>query len=125
MGDTNLKEILLLCLAIERTAADTYRAFSEQTETAAHKTFWQDISLDEETHLDFWMKLLELETQGKLMNPFDNPIRVKTRFVEMKIRVENLLADMHSVDEAGNAILFALRLESLMLHPAFSYCSVA
>jgi hypothetical protein len=118
--DTNLKEILLLCLAIERTAADTYRAFSEQTETAAHKTFWQDISLDEETHLDFWMKLLELEAQGKLLNPFDNPIRIKTRFVEMKVRVENLLADIHSFDEAGNdAILFALRLESFMLHPAF------
>jgi len=119
LPDTHLKEILLLCLSIERTAADIYSAFSKQADIVAHKTFWRDISLDEEVHLDYWAKLLDLETQGKLINPFDNPIRVKTRFEEMKVRVEELLADMNSFHEAGSAIVFALRLESLMLHPSF------
>ncbi len=119
MGEDLLKEILLLCLSMERTAVETYSAFSKQADIVTHKTFWHDISLDEEAHLDYWTKLLNLETRGKLINPFDNPIRVKGRFEEMKVRVEELLADMHSFHEAGSAILFALRLESLMLHPAF------
>jgi bacterioferritin (cytochrome b1) len=119
MSDTSLRDILLLCLSIERTAAGTYRAFSKQAEIVSHKTFWHDISQDEEAHLDYWTKLLDLEKQGKLTNPFDNPIRVKARFEEMKIRVAELLADMKSFHETGSAILFALRLESLMLHPAF------
>jgi bacterioferritin (cytochrome b1) len=117
--DTLLKEILLLCLSLERTAAESYSAFSNKSEIVSHKTFWQDISLDEKAHLDYWTKLLDLETQGKLINPFDNPTRVKARFEEMKVRVEELLADMNPLHETGSAILFALRLESLMLHPAF------
>ena len=119
MPDTSLREILLLCLSLERTTADTYRAFSKQADIVTHKTFWQDIAIDEEAHLQYWTKLLDLETQGKLVNPFDNPIRAKARFEEMKVRVEELLADMNTFFASGSAILFALRLESLMLHPAF------
>jgi hypothetical protein len=37
----------------------------------------------------------------------------------MMLCVEELLADVNSLPGAGSEILFALRLESLMLHPAF------
>jgi len=117
--DTNLKEIILLCLSIERSAAETYSAFAKQAEIDIHKSFWLDISLDEKDHLDYWTKLLDLEALGNVDTPLDSPKQVKTRFEEMQHRVEALLADITADYDADSAILFALRLESLMLHPAF------
>ncbi len=119
MSNATLREILLTCLALEKTAADIYSAISEQTDIDAHKAFWQDVSSDEKRHVGYWERLLALEEKGTVPNPFDRPTRVKTELEAMKTRIDEFLAEEKAFSDISEAILAAFRLESSMLHPAF------
>ena len=116
MSATGVREILQLCLAIERTAVETYAAFARQAENQEHKVFWQDVSQDEEGHLDYWQRLLVLEGEGGLRTPFDNPDKARAEFVKMLAKVEEMRVGRYS-SLSGSKPLCSI--------PPFSFCSAA
>ncbi|UCF84401.1 MAG: ferritin-like domain-containing protein [Desulfobacteraceae bacterium] len=120
MPDAKLKEILLLCLSIEKAAAEFYFAFSEQAEIDDHKAFWKDICQDENRHIAYWEELLDLEEKGRLWNPFDRPKRTKAELAAMKREIDDESSDKRGSTDTSGMTLSALRLEYMMLHPAFA-----
>lgn len=52
MPNGTLKEILQLCLSIEKSIVEIYGAISTQAENDEYRSFWEDISRDEEKHVE-------------------------------------------------------------------------
>ena len=119
MPDAILREILSLCLTVEKAAAKIYAMLSKQAGLDEHKTFWQDVCSDEMRHVDYWERLLDLEEKKNLPNPFDRPTKVKAELEIMRAWIDEILAANKTFSDISDAILLAFRLESLMMHPAF------
>ncbi len=119
MPDSILREILLVCVSIEKKAAEIYLEISGITKIEDQKGFWMDVSSDEKRHLDYWEALLVLEKRGILVNPFDHPNKAKAELDAMLGRMDEFQAEKMAFSNISEAILLAFQLESFMLHPAF------
>lgn len=118
--NAGLREILTICRTVERSAADSYKAISEGTAVEEHKAFWQDVSRDEEDHIAYWDRLLELADKGDLLSPFEDPDDTLTDLRELKARLERPSDGTGEFTDVSKSVLRAFELESMMLHPAFA-----
>jgi rubrerythrin len=71
-----LRKIFVLCRSIELAAETAYLKFSNETEADEQKSFWLEISRNEKGHATYREQLLELEENGSIQNPFENPERI-------------------------------------------------
>jgi hypothetical protein len=119
MTHTSLREILVLCKAIETSAGELYRTIAAQADSAEQRAFWWDLAEDERRHAAYWEGLLAWEAKGVFAEVFDDPEKTRDELEAMKIVVDRMLSQGRGFADASTAILVGLRLESLMLHPAF------
>jgi len=119
MSSNILREALEVCVAIEKKASEIYLEISNTTLSEDQKVFWMDISSEENSHLEYWERLLNLEKRGILANPFDHLYEAKAEFDIMLGKIEAFQANKTAYTTILDAILLAFQMESFMLHPAF------
>jgi hypothetical protein len=119
MSSTSLREIIALCRSIEKSAEKLYLAFSANANNAGNKAFWRDIASDEKRHTGYWKELRIREAKGTLLQVFEQPEKTISEIKAMKHLVNKMLKQEQDFKSTSQSILMALRLESLMLHPAF------
>jgi len=114
-----LKEILVLCQAIEKSAEELYRTIASQTASTEHREFWLDLAEDEKRHTAYWEELLAHESGEVFAHVFDHPEKTRNEMKDMKRLVDTMLNEKRSFADISTLIILGFRLESLMLHPAF------
>jgi hypothetical protein len=115
-----LKSIFILCRSIELAAETAYRRISNEAKVDAQKAFWLEISQDEKRHAIYWEQLIELEKNGSIQNPFDNPKRILSELSAMKSKIDEMIDSENLNSAFSDLILWAFRIEFYMLHPAFA-----
>jgi rubrerythrin len=120
MYDNSLKEILILCKAIEISVAQLYKKFSERTEIVEQKIFWEELAQDEKHHTDYWEKLLQLEKKINLYNPFEHPANTIAQLQSEEVKIREMLNGEDKLSDFSSMFFFAMQMEFIMLHP--SYC---
>jgi Mn-containing catalase len=68
MPNTNLVEILKMCLSLESQAVACYRILSDSSENKNIQQFWKRMSNQEKQHQSYWSKLLEMADIHNLRN---------------------------------------------------------
>lgn len=119
MTHTSLREILILCQTIEKSAEELYRTFAAQTDSVEARAFWSDLAEDERRHAAYWEGLIAREAGGVFPDVFDDPAKTRAELEATKFSVDRMLSEGRSFGDTSVAILVGFRLESLMLHPAF------
>lgn len=115
-----LKNILVICHALELGAETAYRAFSNQTDTGGHRSFWLEMAQDEKRHATYWAQLIELEEKGSLQNPLDHPEKILNELNAMKVKIDQMVDGERRLSGFSDLILWAFQIESYMLHPVFA-----
>jgi hypothetical protein len=118
MNAHSLKEILGICLSIERKAAGFYSRLSEVSGPGEIRDFWKSMSTQEAGHVRFWVRLVELEEQGALLNVFDHPEITARELGKLSLQIDDLMKT-GLPDDPAQGMLLAYRLEFMMMHPAF------
>ena len=119
MSDSILSEIMKLCVQIDKTASKIYAVFAERADNENEKKFWLDVSHDEESHISYWEKILELLGMGNFRNPFNELDQIKTQLDKTISEMDQLLLNKSKFSDNYTSFLLALKLETLMLHPIF------
>jgi len=118
MDAHSLKEILGICLSLERKAVGFYSRLSEVSGQEEIRDFWKSMSLQEAGHVQFWVRLVELEGQGDFLNVFDHPGITARELEKLSMQIDALIGTGLPEDPV-HAMLLAYRLEFMMMHPAF------
>jgi len=114
-----LRDILIVCRTIDQMAEKAYRTISSKADVNDQKLFWREICKDEQRHIAYWEQLLRLEKAGTLQNPFDDSEQVLAELNVMKETIGKMSKDRRWSSDFSESILWAFRLESFLLHPAF------
>ncbi|MBI4825160.1 MAG: diguanylate cyclase [Nitrospirae bacterium] len=114
-----LINIIKLCMSIDQRAAGIYSRLSSDSKAAELKAFWMEMSEDEKEHVEFWEKLLPIAENRLLPQIFDHPERIKIELDEISGKVDGMLTQYDSSQNAAASFLLASKMESYMLHPAF------
>lgn len=120
MNEDKLLAILDLCLALERRASEIYANLSSFSKNDKLKSFWKEMSEEEDLHVTFWKELQDLAKERKLPQVFDDPDSVKSELERAFQRVEALLYRWEMSRDVADAFILAYRMEFYMLHPAFA-----
>ena len=112
-------DIIKLCLAIDEVAMQIYKNQAIVAQNEALKKFLREMSLDEEQHVLYWRKLLELAEMGEVVNIFDDPIRIKKELEVLKAQADSIALDAERQVDVQPTLMLACRLEFYLLHPAF------
>jgi len=115
-----LRKIFLLCRSIELAAEKAYLKISNETNDDEQKSFWLETSRDEKGHATYWEKLLELEENGSIQNPFENSEQIVSELNAMKGEIDRMIDNDNRHSDFSDLILWAFRIEFYMLHPAFA-----
>lgn len=118
MDSHSLKEILGICLSLERKAVGFYGRLSEVSGHQGIRDFWKSMSLQETGHVQYWIRLVELEEQGAFLNVFDHPEITARELEKLSVQIDALIKAGLPEDPV-QAMLLAYRLEFMMMHPAF------
>ena len=118
MAKHTFKQILDVCLSVERKAVGFYNRMAENSKSAELTTFWKEMASQESGHVQFWDKLAELEDQGSLPNVFDNPESIAHE-LEKLLQQVNELCKTNIPGDPVRSVLLAYQLEFMMMHPAF------
>jgi hypothetical protein len=118
MNAHSLKDILGICLSLERKAVVFYSRLSEASGHPEIREFWKSMSLQEAGHVKFWIRLVELEEQGIFLNVFDSPEITARELGTLSAQIDSLIKT-GLPDDPVHAMLMAYRLEFMMMHPAF------
>jgi hypothetical protein len=112
-------DIIKICLAIDEVALQIYKNQATVVQNETLKNFLREMSLDEEQHVVYWGKLLDLAKRGEVTNIFDDPIRIKEELSALKAQADSILLDAARQIDVYSTIMLACRLEFYLLHPAF------
>jgi len=115
-----LNTIIDLCKEIEIKSREVYKIFKQKSDQAQHSQFWNDLALDETSHIAFWSKLKNIGKQKVLKNPFDNIEKNISQLEELLTLVQNVKAAAEKLEGQDNFIRHAFLLETLLLHPSFT-----
>ncbi len=119
MANEILLDILKLSLELEKMAMNFYQDLSGRTQAEAEKSFWRQLALDEGSHIKFWTTLITLTEAKKIRNLFDDPQLVHQELIRIRSLCETLVRDDSVLNDIGQSLMTAVRLEFHMLHPAF------
>jgi hypothetical protein len=112
-------DIIKLCLAIDEVAMQIYKNQATVAQNETLKNFLREMSLDEEQHVIYWGKLLNLAEMGEFTNIFDDPIRIKKELEVLKAQADSIALEAAGQVDVQPTLMLACRLEFYLLHPAF------
>jgi rubrerythrin len=118
MAVHSLKDILGLCLSIERKAVSFYGRLAENSGSAELRSFWKNMSAQEAGHVKYWLRLIELEDRGGLINIFDRPEATALELEKLSAALGSVM-DSELPESPVQALLAAYKLEFMIMHPAF------
>jgi hypothetical protein len=118
MAVHSLKDILGLCLSIERKAAGYYNRLAENSSLSEFRDFWKSMSVQEAGHVKYWNLLIELEDKGGLINIFDRPEATAQELEKLSTALDAVTGS-EVPQSPVQAMLMAYKLEFMMMHPAF------
>lgn len=119
MSDSEkLSNILDLCIQIDQTAADLYTSLSASAGNDALKNFWQKMTAEGLSHVEYWQKLKTLASYEELPEAFEKPDQVIKELQERAGQIQGLSKQWEKNQTVGSAFVIAYRLESYKLHPA-------
>lgn len=114
-----LVDILSICLSLDKKASKIYSNFSKVAKDKNIKTFWKDMSMQEQEHVIFWEKILNMARAGMLPQVFDRPYELRKELKVMQSGIDTLVKRSKSARNTTDAFLIAYRVEFFMLHPEF------
>jgi hypothetical protein len=118
MNAHSIKDILGLCLSLERKAAGIYSRLSDASGHPEIRDFWMGMSQQESGHVKFWTRLVEIEEEGVFLDVFDHPKTTARELEKLSGRID-AIAGAGLPGDPVQALLLAFRLEFMMMHPAF------
>jgi len=119
MVDTDLIEIIALCIALDITAYKTYLGISHATTNSELRQFWADMAAEEKEHAAYWNSALRLAEQDSIPQLFDDPVRVRRELQGIKDKIDALLQAGFELQSIPDTFLLACRMEFFMNHHAF------
>lgn len=117
--DDVLRSILRLCVAIEERALPAFRAMARVEEEPELAAFWSKMAQEEERHLGYWRRLLEMVQRDELPQVFDEPYQVANELRAVLRDVRALTEGTGGRPTREGLFLMAFGLEFYLLHPAF------
>jgi len=114
-----LLEIINICLSIEQFASEAYENFSSDSRNDELQIFWQEMSEEEITHINFWKNIKEIADIKGLPPVFDDPHSTRDELIIIENKSKRLLENWESYKKLEDAFSLAYRMEFYMLHPAF------
>jgi len=119
MSREDLMRIVQLCLSLDEKACLVYHEFSVKTRKAGLKAFWKSMSEEEKLHMFYWKNLLKMLDNMEFIQVFDHPEDIVTQLEDLLSKADALIKSYRNKPDDKAAFLAALRLEFMLLHPAF------
>ncbi|MBN2653858.1 MAG: GGDEF domain-containing protein [Nitrospirae bacterium] len=113
------KEIISICLELDKAAVGTYKKFSELSADTHLKKFWMSMSKEESVHVSFWEELMSLAEKGEMPMLLDDPETVLSNLKKSLEKVNSLSKTVNDLRRVADYFTYALRLEFFVLEPAF------
>jgi diguanylate cyclase (GGDEF)-like protein len=124
MPDTDVEDIIGLCLLLDMFARDTYYAIGKdlatRRDTRELALFWDKLAAEEEDHVRFWRALEEVARREGIPDLFDDAPAMKRDLESLRGEVAELCLEARRPHDLGHAIMATYTLEFYMLHPALS-----
>jgi diguanylate cyclase (GGDEF)-like protein len=120
MVDNELMDIISLCLVIDTKAIDIYSELSSATDNLELSVFWENMSKEEQEHVNFWNYLLSLAKKDMIPQVFTNPDQIKNELLQLQNKANSLLESSKNLSDISKSFLIAYRLEFYLLHTAFA-----
>lgn len=113
-------QIVKRCLVIDEMAHRTYSALAKQTSNRPLGEFWQAMAKEEETHVNFWSKIVsDVVLADKLPVLFENANEIIAELDAILPKIKSLQCDNLETLSVEESFIIAYWLEFYMLHPAF------
>jgi diguanylate cyclase (GGDEF)-like protein len=115
-----ISDIISLCLDIDAEAARLYAHFSTRSPDEETRSFWDDLSSEENTHVEFWKELHECAENGEIPQLFDDSAGIHGQLTESLLKARNLSQAYDQDPGVHTAFLIAFRMEFYLLHSCFA-----
>ncbi|MBN2543381.1 GGDEF domain-containing protein [bacterium] len=115
----DLIEIIEICSYVDEKAVEIYRVLSRSAEEEGLKKFWVEMSKEEEEHVFYWVKLLEMARDGMIPQLFDEPDRIKADLENIIAKVESILKESKCKPDVQTSFIIAYRVEFFMASIAY------
>lgn len=113
-----MREILELCIELDRMAYETYRAMARTCADKELATCFDQLSKEERTHVDWWSDLLVAWEAGLVPDIADEHGLLE-RLREIRDELHSTLVDDCSAMETDDALDVAAKFEFYLLDPIF------
>lgn len=117
--DSELVEIVNLCMKIDTRARDIYSALASDLHNRPLQAFWFHMAEDENSHIEFWQSIKKPAQNGLLPNFIDEVQKTKHQLANIIDKIDKMAQRYQSVPSISNALMLSYRLEMFMLHEAF------
>ncbi len=114
-----MRQILELCVDAEELARDTYASFATHCDDEALSAVFRDMSRDEETHIGWWMALVEQWDRGLLPDVFPQTELVREEMVGIVADVRGIGPSDLTAMSSREMLEVAAKLEFFLLDPVF------
>ncbi len=115
-----MREILKLCVSLDRTAFETYRGLATECETRHPElaTIFSQMAKEERRHVDWWSDLLVAWESGLVPDIADEH-ELLARLQEVEAEVDQAIPEFFRELSIDEMLDLAAHLEFYMLDPAF------
>lgn len=120
MLENKTKDIVRLCLSLDVKASKIYAELERLTDHEKLKSFWQTMSSEEESHVQFWKNFLAIMDQGSVPQIFEDEENIYSELDSINKKVDVLFSELKkNTSTISKMLLLAYRMEFYLLHPAF------
>jgi len=113
-----MTEIALNCRKLDQIALRTYRILSGELKDKPAAAFFRRMAADEERHIAFWDRLIDLAAASLIPDIFNQPEDVLRDLSALAVEVEELAREAGPGISLPRAFFIAFKLEFYVLHPA-------
>ncbi len=114
-----MRDIIELCIELDTAAIDTYARLAASCEDPAISRLFQQMSIEEKSHVVWWNELLDAWEAG-LVPPIADEDDLRASLTELAHDVRGAVPDDCSELTVDEMLSIAARLEFYMLDPAFA-----
>ena len=113
-----MRRILESCVALDRTAYETYRALADACPEPELATIFKQLAKEEKEHVDWWSDLL-MAWEGGLVPTYADEDEMVARLEEITAEVNELIGSPLQDLSTDDMLDLAARMEFFMLDPVF------
>ncbi len=119
MREDQTLKIIDLCVSLEEMASKAFTELSSLSEDDELRTFWREMSEDEERHIAFWQRLREMAEERSLPQLLENPDQTLAELEKIKERTTDLMDRFSRSRSVHDAFVLGYRMEFYMLYSVF------